>query len=308
MPAALMFPIGSKFYDWMYSSQPEPHMNGRRVSHGRGKILGGSSSINGMIFQRGNPLDYERWAADRGMETWSYAHCLPYFKKMETCLAGGDEWRGSSGPLVLERGPSENPLIPAFLDACQQAGYPLTSDVNGYQQEGFARFDRNVHRGRRLSAARAYLHPVKHRRNLKVITRALAHKVLFSGNRATGVQYEVRGKVLGIVGLGTIGKKVARLAQAFGMIVHYYDIKRLKEEEEDALGVRFRLLPEILRHADILSLHVPLNASTQGMIGAAELAVMKPSAIIVNTSRGPVIDEKAMTAALSAGKIGRAHV
>ena len=195
MPAALMFPIGSRFYDWKYESEPEPHMNGRRIYHARGKVLGGSSSINGMIFQRGNPMDYERWAADPGMSTWSYAHCLPYFKKMETCLAGGDEWRGSSGPLVLERGPSENPLIPAFLDACQQAGYPLTSDVNGYQQEGFARFDRNVHRGRRLSAARAYLHPVKHRRNLKVITRALAHKVLFSGNRATGVQYEVRGKV-----------------------------------------------------------------------------------------------------------------
>jgi phosphoglycerate dehydrogenase-like enzyme len=115
--------------------------------------------------------------------------------------------------------------------------------------------------------------------------------------------HEVRNKVLGIVGLGTIGKKVARLAKAFGMVVHYYDIKRLKEEEEDALGVRFRLLPEILRHSDILSLHVPLNASTQGMIGAAELAAMKPSAIIVNTSRGPVIDEKAMTAALSAGKL-----
>ncbi len=115
--------------------------------------------------------------------------------------------------------------------------------------------------------------------------------------------HEVRNKVLGIVGLGTIGKKVARLARAFGMTVHYYDIARLKEEEEDALGVRFRLLPEILRGSDILSLHVPLNQSTHHLIGAQELAMMKPSAIIVNTSRGPVIDEKAMTAALSAGKL-----
>jgi phosphoglycerate dehydrogenase-like enzyme len=122
------------------------------------------------------------------------------------------------------------------------------------------------------------------------------------GNQPPTV-HEVRNKVLGIIGLGTIGKKVARLAKAFGMTVHYYDIKRLKEEEEDALGVRFRLLPEILRHSDIVSLHVPLNASTQGMLGAQELAAMKPSAIIVNTSRGPVIDEKAMTAALSAGKL-----
>jgi glyoxylate reductase/D-3-phosphoglycerate dehydrogenase len=115
--------------------------------------------------------------------------------------------------------------------------------------------------------------------------------------------HEVRDKVLGIVGLGTIGRKVARLALAFGMAVHYYDIKRLSEAEEDALGVRFRLLPEILRGSDILSLHVPLNESTRGMIGAGELALMKPSAIVVNTSRGPVIDEKALTAALSAGKL-----
>lgn len=193
MPAALMFPIGSRFYDWKYESEPEPCMNGRRIYHARGKVLGGSSSINGMIFQRGNPLDYERWAADKGMETWDYAHCLPYFKKMETCLEGADDWRGGEGPLALERGLSGNPLIDAFFEACQQAGYPLTRDVNGYQQEGFARFDRNVHRGRRLSAARAYLHPVMKRPNLTVITRAFAHKVLFDGNCATGVEYEVRG-------------------------------------------------------------------------------------------------------------------
>ncbi|CAB4536315.1 MAG: choline dehydrogenase [Actinobacteria bacterium] len=193
MPAALMFPIGSRFYDWKYESEPEPHMHGRRVYHARGKVLGGSSSINGMIFQRGNPLDYERWAADKGMDTWAYAHCLPYFKKMETCLAGEDEWRGGSGPLELERGPSDNPLIEAFLQATEQAGYPRTSDVNGHRQEGFARFDRNVRKGRRLSASRAYLHPVMHRRNLTVTTRALVHRVLFRGTRATGVEYSTRG-------------------------------------------------------------------------------------------------------------------
>ena len=194
MPAALMFAIGNRFYDWKYESEPEPHMNGRRIYHARGKVLGGCSSINGMIFQRGNPLDFERWAADKGMETWDYAHCLPYFKRMETCLAGGDEWRGSSGPLVLERGPSQNPLIEAFLRATEQAGYPRTTDVNGFRQEGFARFDRNVHRARRLSAARAYLHPVKRRPNLKVTTRAMVNKVLFEGKKATGVEYTVRGK------------------------------------------------------------------------------------------------------------------
>ncbi len=189
MPAALTFPIGSRFYDWKYESEPEPHMNGRRIYHARGKVLGGSSSINGMIFQRGNPLDYERWAADPGMKDWDYAHCLPYFKRMETCLAGADEFRGGGGPLVLERGPATNPLFAAFFQAVQEAGYPLTSDVNGYRQEGFAPFDRNISRGRRLSAARAYLHPVMRRTNLEVECRTLVSRVIFDGKRAVGIEY-----------------------------------------------------------------------------------------------------------------------
>ena len=194
MPAALAFPIGSRFYDWRYESEPEPHMHDRRIYHARGKVLGGSSSINGMIFQRGNPLDYERWAADPGMETWDYAHCLPYFKRMETCLAGADDYRGGDGPLILERGPADSPLFAAFFEAVQQAGYQLTDDVNGRRQEGFAAFDRNVFRGRRLSAARAYLHPVMDRPNLDVVTRAMVTRINFSGKRATGVDYLVRGK------------------------------------------------------------------------------------------------------------------
>ncbi|MFA9444919.1 choline dehydrogenase [Egicoccus sp. AB-alg6-2] len=195
MPAALTIPIGNRFYDWKYSSEPEPHMHGRRIYHARGKVLGGSSSINGMIFQRGNPMDYDKWAAAPGMDHWDYAHCLPYFKRMETCTAGADEWRGGEGPLVLERGPATNPLFAAFFEAGRQAGYPLTNDVNGYQQEGFAPFDRNVHRGRRLSASRAYLHPVLDRPNLQVRTRALAARVRFEGTRATGVDYIHRGRL-----------------------------------------------------------------------------------------------------------------
>ena len=189
MPAALAFPIGSRFYDWRYESEPEPFMGGRRIYHARGKVLGGSSSINGMIFQRGNPLDYERWAADPGMETWDYAHCLPYFKRMENCLAAraDDPFRGHDGPLVLERGPASTPLFGAFFEAVQEAGYPLTDDVNGFRQEGFAPFDRNVHRGRRLSAARAYLHPVMGRPNLTVRTGTLVTRVVFEGTRAVGV-------------------------------------------------------------------------------------------------------------------------
>ncbi|RAG85793.1 choline dehydrogenase [Streptacidiphilus pinicola] len=194
MPAALTFPIGSRFYDWKYESEPEPFMHDRRIYHARGKVLGGSSSINGMIFQRGNPLDYERWGADPGMKSWDYAHCLPYFRKMENCLADpGTGWRGHDGPLAMERGPATNPLFGAFFEAVQQAGYPLTDDVNGYRQEGFAPFDRNLRRGRRLSAARAYLHPVKSRPNLEVRTRALVTRILFEGKRAVGVEYSPRG-------------------------------------------------------------------------------------------------------------------
>ena len=195
MPAGLTFPIGNKYYDWCYESEPEPFMNNRRIFHGRGKVLGGSSSINGMIFQRGNPMDYQRWAGDAGMKNWDYAHCLPYFKRMENCLAGGDDFRGADGPLIMERGPCENPLFSAFFKAVQEAGYPLTDDVNGYKQEGFARFDRNIHRGRRMSAARAYLHPVKKRPNLTVQCRTLTTKILFEGknpessSRAVGVEF-----------------------------------------------------------------------------------------------------------------------
>jgi choline dehydrogenase len=191
MPAALPFPIGSRFYDWKYESEAEPHMFGRKISHARGKVLGGSSSINGMIFQRGNPLDFERWGADRGMETWDYAHCLPYFNRMESCLAAdpNDQLRGHSGPLVLERGPATNPLFDAFFKAAEQASHLRTDDVNGYRQEGFAHFDRNISKGRRLSAARAYLHPVLNRPNLEVTTRAMVTKVLFEGKTAVGVEY-----------------------------------------------------------------------------------------------------------------------
>src|SRR6476646_10613413 len=167
MPAALTIPIGNRFYDWKYESEPEPHMNGRRIYHARGKVLGGSSSINGMIFQR-----------------------------MENCLAADekDPFRGHTGPLVLERGPATNPLFGAFFSAVQQAGYQLTDDVNGYRQEGFAPFDRNVHRGRRLSASRAYLYPVMSRPNLTVATRAFVTRMVFDGTRAVGVEFRHEGK------------------------------------------------------------------------------------------------------------------
>jgi choline dehydrogenase len=190
-------------------------LNGRRIYHARGKVLGGSSSINGMIFQRGNPLDYARWAADPGMADWDYAHCLPYFKRMENCLAApgtpDSEFRGGDGPLVLERGPATSPLFRAFFAAVQQAGYPLTTDVNGFRQEGFAAFDRNIRGGRRLSAARAYLHPVMDRPNLTVVTRTHVTRIVFDGKRAKGVAFTVRGSRR-----QAIGGEVILCAGAFG--------------------------------------------------------------------------------------------
>ena len=167
MPAALPYPIGNRLYDWKYESEPEPFMDGRKVYHARGKVLGGSSSINGMIFQRGNPLDFERWAADEGMKSWDYAHCLPVLQA-DGDLPGRRRRRGAAAAArsCSSAGRPTSPLFGAFFEAVQQAGHPLTDDVNGYRQEGFAAFDRNVHRGRRLSAARAYLHPVMGRQNL----------------------------------------------------------------------------------------------------------------------------------------------
>ena len=193
MPAALTYPLAGRTYNWWYTSEPEPFMHNRRIYQPRGKVLGGSSCINGMIYIRGNAMDYEKWAREDGLQDWSYAHCLPYFKRFESRLAGADQYQGATGPLYLTTPECDNPLFDAFFQAVQQAGYPLTKDVNGFQQEGFGRFDRTTYRGRRWNAARAYVHPVKNRRNLTVKCRALTTRILFQGRRAVGVEY-VRGK------------------------------------------------------------------------------------------------------------------
>lgn len=193
MPAALTYPLAGRTYNWWYESEPEPWMHNRRIYQPRGKVLGGSSCINGMIHIRGNAMDYEKWAREDGLQAWSYAHCLPYFKRFECRMAGADEYQGAVGPLYLTTPECDNPLFEAFFGAVQQAGYPITTDVNGFQQEGFGRFDRTTYRGRRWNAARAYVHPVKNRRNLQVRCRTMATRILFKGKRAVGVEY-ARGK------------------------------------------------------------------------------------------------------------------
>ena len=194
MPAALAYPMNTKRWNWGYHSEPEPHLNNRRLHCPRGLGLGGSSSINGLVYVRGNPLDFERWQDQDGARGWGYADVLPYFKRAETRAEGGNEYRGGDGPLSTTYGTLKNPLNQAWLDAATQAGYDLTEDYNGFRQEGFGRMDMTVRQGTRCSAAKAYLYPARKRANLTVVQHALATRVLFEGTRAVGVEYEQGGQ------------------------------------------------------------------------------------------------------------------
>ncbi len=190
MPTALSIPMNMPRYNWGFQTEPEPHLGGRRLGTPRGKVLGGSSSINGMVYVRGNPLDFERWR-DEGAAGWSYSEVLPYFKRAERRGEGGSAYRGDSGKLQTSYGTLNNPLHAAWLEAGRQAGYPFSSDLNGGQQEGFGRFDMTVGDGRRCSAARAYLHPAMRRRNLAVRTHALVTRIEFENRQARAVSYRL---------------------------------------------------------------------------------------------------------------------
>ncbi|MEP4249463.1 choline dehydrogenase [Tateyamaria sp.] len=189
MPAALSYPMNMARYDWGYQSEPEPHLGGRRLACPRGKVIGGSSSINGMVYVRGHAMDYDHWA-ETGADGWAYADVLPYFKRMETWDAaghGGDpDWRGKDGPLHVMRGPRKNPLFHAFVEAGREAGYEVTDDYNGQKQEGFGPMEQTVHKGRRWSGANAYLKPALKRANCDLI-RGLVERVVMKDGRATGV-------------------------------------------------------------------------------------------------------------------------
>ncbi|RJT46784.1 choline dehydrogenase [Rahnella woolbedingensis] len=191
MPAALAFPLQGRRYNWAYETDPEPHMNNRRMECGRGKGLGGSSLINGMCYIRGNAMDFDNWAKAPGLENWSYLDCLPYFRKAETRDIGPDDFHGGDGPVsVATPKKGNNPLFHAMIEAGVQAGYPRTDDLNGYQQEGFGPMDRTVTpKGRRASTARGYLDQAKSRANLTIVTHALTDRILFEGKRAAGVIY-----------------------------------------------------------------------------------------------------------------------
>lgn len=200
MPAALSYPMNMQRYDWGYRSEPEPHLGGRSLVCPRGKVVGGSSSINGMVYVRGHAMDFDHWA-DAGADGWSYADVLPYFKRMETWHDGGHggdpAWRGTDGPLHVSRGPRQNPLFDAFVQAGSQAGYKVTGDYNGHQQEGFGPMEQTVFNGRRWSAANAYLHPALKRENCTLVT-GLAERIVMENGRAVGVQIR-RGTTFEII-------------------------------------------------------------------------------------------------------------
>ena len=192
MPAACAIAARDPRFDWGYVSEPEEFCGNRRILEHRGRVLGGSSSINGMAANRGNPRDYDAWAAE-GLPRWSFAHCLPYFRKLETYSGGANEWRGGDGPQSIERCPANHPLHSAYLEAGEQAGFERTEDQNGARHEGFYVAQSFTRNGRRCSTAAAYLHPVRHRPNLTVISNALTHRILFDGRRAVGIDVRTAG-------------------------------------------------------------------------------------------------------------------
>ncbi len=277
MPGALSIPMNMPKYDWSYETEPEPYLGGRRLHTPRGKVLGGSSSINGMVYVRGNPLDFDRWE-EEGAAGWSYKHVLPYFRRAETLEEGGDEYRGDAGPLHTRYGTLENPLHAVWLEAAQQAGYPATADYNGFQQEGFGRMGMTVHNGRRWSAASAYLKPALSRQNLSVVTHALASAVLFDGRRAVGVRYRrgdmnhmVRARREVILCGGPINSPqllklsgvgpAQELSQLGIPLVH--DLPGVGENLQDHLELYFQVACK-----EPVTLHSIMNPWSKAMVGA----------------------------------------
>jgi choline dehydrogenase len=195
MPAALVYNLFHDRYNWYYHTEPQPFMDNRVMYWPRGRVLGGSSSLNAMVYIRGHALDYDRWAFRENCKGWSYQEILPYFKRAETREVGGDAYRGDSGPLWVHTGDQPNPLFDAFIEAAQQAGYPKTKDMNGYQQEGVGRMDMTTHNGRRWSAAMAFLRSAEKRRNVTVETRALATRLIVKSGRIVGVEYSQNGHI-----------------------------------------------------------------------------------------------------------------
>jgi choline dehydrogenase len=277
MPSALSYPMNMPLYNWGFETEPEPGLGGRRLATPRGKVVGGSSSINGMVYVRGHARDFDTWE-EMGAKGWGFRHVLPYFKRQETSHGGEDGWRGTEGPLHVTRGTRRNPLYQAFIDAGAEAGYPVTADYNGRQQEGFGAMEMTVHEGVRWSAANAYLKPALKRGNVKLITHALARRVLLEGKRAVGVEYETGGtarqvrarreviiaassvnspKLLQLSGIGA-----PEVLRAAGVpVVHA--LPGVGENLQDHLEIYFQV-----RCREPVTLYSKLNWFSKGLIGA----------------------------------------
>ncbi len=255
MPSALSYPMSMQLYNWGFETEPEPHLNNRRLATPRGKVMGGSSSINGMVYVRGHARDFDTWA-EMGASGWSFADVLPYFKRMENVEGGEPHWRGHDGPMFVKKGLRKNPLYQAFIDAGQQAGYPVSKDYNGSQQEGFAAFEMTVHNGLRWSAANAYLKPALAQGKVKLETGARARRILLEGKRAVGVEYEQGGEIFkvmarrevivacstinspGLLQLSGIGS--AKVLQEAG-VAQVHELPGVGENLQDHLEVYFQL-------------------------------------------------------------------
>jgi choline dehydrogenase len=283
MPSALSIPMNMRRYNWGFETEPEPHLNGRRLATPRGKVVGGSSSINGMVYVRGHARDFDTWEA-MGAKGWAYKNVLPYFKRMENSHGGEDGWRGVDGPMHVKRGDKLNPLYQAFIEAGREAGYPVTQDYNGQQQEGFGAMEMTVHNGFRWSAANAYLRPARKTKRVKLVTHAFAQRILLEGKRAVGVEYR-RGdtiiqaratrdvviaaspinspKILQLSGIGP-----AQVLKAAGIpLVH--DLQGVGENLHDHLEVYFQV-----KCKQPITLNGKLGLMSKGMIGA-EWALLK---------------------------------
>jgi choline dehydrogenase len=277
MPSALSYPMNMPFYDWGYRSEPEPHLGGRQLACPRGKVLGGSSSINGMVYVRGHALDFDHWE-ELGAAGWGYRHVLPYFKRLETSHGGEAGWRGGDGPLHVTRGRRVNPLYKAFVEAGQEAGYQVTADYNGEQQEGFGDMEMTVWKGRRWSAANAYLTPSLGRPNLAKQPRALVRKILFDGRRAIGVEYERGGQVLTvhaarevILAAGSINSPKILQLSGIGNASHLRDLGIDPVADRPGVGENLQDHLELYLQMTCtkpITLYKHLNLISKGLIGA----------------------------------------
>jgi choline dehydrogenase len=276
MPSALSIPMRTHRYNWGFETEPEHNLDNRRLHTPRGKVLGGSSSINGLVYVRGNPFDFDRWE-EEGARGWAYRDVLPYFRRAETRAEGGDTYRGDSGPLHTTYGTLRNPLYRAWIEAGRQAGYPVTDDINGFQQEGFGRMDMTVARGRRDSAANAYLRPAMRRANLTLRTHALASRIIFDGQRAAGVgwrrggtEHTARARREVILASGPIGSPQLLMLSGIGPAAHLASFGI--EVRADRPGVGENLQDHLEFYFQIaatqsITLYSALNPLAKAMIG-----------------------------------------